>query len=193
MNRKTLSFGHYPMDAEGKELLPIEWILLKSSGDLFFLLSRDILDYKEFSNVENNNWDESPLRKWLNSEFLDRAFDAKEKERLLEVDEGEKVSLLSVAEVREYFASNTKGLRAKYSDYARDKTKNIYGDVCDGVYGFYWLRSANKNLTKADLANPWQKATPEVYVYHVTNRGALNGYRRANSKDGVRPLICIKK
>ena len=193
MNRKTLCFGRYPMDAEGKEAKPIEWIVLKYSADDLFLLSLDILDYKEFSAVENNNWDESPLKKWLNAEFLDMAFGAEEKARLAEVDEGEKVSLLSAIEVRECFASNTKGLRAKYSDYARSKTKNIYGEVATGVYGFYWLKTANKNLTKADLSNPWQRATPEVYVYHITNLGALNGYRRANSKDGVRPLIRIKK
>ena len=33
MNRKTLCFGRYPMDAEGKEAKPIEWIVLKSGGD----------------------------------------------------------------------------------------------------------------------------------------------------------------
>ena len=73
---------------------------MTGNGDYLFLPSKVILDYKEFSNVENNNWDESPLKKWLNREFL------------------------------------------------------------DGARCFYWLRSANKNLTKADLANPLQKATP---------------------------------
>lgn len=121
------------------------------------------------------------------------AFDANEKEHLAEVDEGEKVSLLSPIEVRECFASNTKGLRTKYSDYVRSKTKNIYGKLALAIRGFYWLKTANKNLTKADLSNPRQKVTPEVYVYHVTNLGVLNGYMRANSIDCVRPLVCIKK
>ena len=66
-------------------------------------------------------------------------------------------------------------------------------EFLDGARCFCWLRSANKNLTKADLANPLQKAPPEVYAYHATNSGAINGYRRANSKEGIRPHICIKK
>ncbi len=193
MNRKTLCFGRYPMDEEGRDLSPITWIIYKSTEDKLFLISQDILDYREFSDEENNNWNESTLKKWLNTEFLDAAFSEQEKDQLVDFGENERVSLLGAADFNECFVSNTKGLKAKYTDYARSKTKNIYGQVFEGVYGFYWMKTANKNLTAADLASPTQHATPAVYVYHVTNRGVANGYERSNWKDGVRPVICLKK
>jgi len=191
--KKTLEFGRYPMDEEGKEISPIVWVVFHQENDRLFLISQDILDYREFSNEENNNWDESPLKKWLNNEFFNIAFSKEEKAQMLEVDEEEKVSLMTIDQYNSFFPNNTKYLKAKYTDYARSKTKNIYGKVYDGTFGFYWMKEANTHLTEADLRSPTQHASPTVYVYHVLNRGAANGYMRANNLDGVRPIICIKK
>ena len=101
---------------------------------------------------------------------------------------GDKVSLLEFDDNfnTSYFPTLT-SLKSSYTDYARSKTKNIYGAVNKDKFGFWWLRSANKDYP----SNPHVPFDTTVYVFHICNTGRLNGYMVAKNKDGVRPIICI--
>ena len=179
--KEKIQFGQYYVDAEGKVLEPISWIVLSKTKEEMLLISEQIIDYMCFSSSNSNDWDRSDIKKWLNEEFVNIAFNKEEKERILEADNNELVSLL---DFDSYFNSsyfpNYKSLKATYSDYAKEKTKNIYGKVTSYEYGFYWLKSPNPDDKK------------NIYVFHVCNTGKLNEYEQACWKDGVRPVIRIK-
>ncbi len=105
-------FGAYEQDnhvSNGKE--PIEWIVLSKDDTEMLLLSRNVLDSKQFNEgllfiEELNDWKYSSLRKWLNNEFYYKAFDGDERKAIKEneiVTEGDKtrdrVFLLSFDDV----------------------------------------------------------------------------------------------
>ncbi|MCR5347993.1 MAG: DUF6273 domain-containing protein [Bacilli bacterium] len=187
MKHTIVYMGKYPM-AKGAEPSPIPWIVYARKGDELYLISQDILDRKQYAETENNAWDESLLRKWLSTEFLNAAFNEEEQARLLPAYKDDKVSLLGLGDYDEYFWKKTGMGRAKYTDYV--KSQLTYDP---GVYGFYWTREANQGLTPQELASKTIHATNATYVWHVTNRGIPNGYMRAGDVDGVRPIIRIKK
>ena len=83
---ETIEFGSYPQsDASGKSKEPIEWIVLEKSNDSAFLMAKYILDCKTYGvyndfRTDHPCWENSILRKWLNTEFYSVAFNNSEKE-----------------------------------------------------------------------------------------------------------------
>ena len=75
--REVVSFGQYPQKGDAPE--PIRWLVggekqqEKKSGSLL-LVSLDALDCKPFDESGSTDWKTSSLRRWLNGEFLERAF-----------------------------------------------------------------------------------------------------------------------
>ncbi len=74
-------FGHYEQDNDltnGAE--PIEWLVLERLDGQLLLLSSEGLDGKPYHTVPfaEITWEECSLRTWLNDEFFNTAFTAKE-------------------------------------------------------------------------------------------------------------------
>ena len=68
----TVLFGNYHGD--------IEWYIIGQKGNMIRLLSRYTLDFRKFDDDPNKNiWNECALRKWLNQDFYNEAFDEGEK------------------------------------------------------------------------------------------------------------------
>lgn len=67
----TIKFGRYPQDdIEGKVYDDIEWIVLKKDGNKAYLISKYILDAKEWNRSgQDCSYEESSIRKWLNNDF----------------------------------------------------------------------------------------------------------------------------
>ncbi|MBR0513571.1 MAG: hypothetical protein IJK06_04885 [Clostridia bacterium] len=88
----VITFGHYEQDNNpdnGAE--PIEWIVLDVQGGRALLLSKYGLDAKPFhSKLTGATWETCTLRAWLNSDFLNAAFNAEEQSLILitDVDNG---------------------------------------------------------------------------------------------------------
>ena len=117
-----VTLGSYPQGANG-EVKPIEWIVLEKQDNKALLISRYGLDAKPYNTEYTNiTWENCTLRKWLNGEFLNKAFTAKEQTGILTtaVDNSaaqgysdwstsggnntqDKVFLLSFAEANKYF------------------------------------------------------------------------------------------
>jgi len=80
------TFGSYPQSsASSKE--PIEWVVLKREENRALVISKNVLDSKEYDKDSNTvepitSWEECSLRKWLNDEFYNTAFSAAEKEKI---------------------------------------------------------------------------------------------------------------
>ncbi len=178
-------FGKYPVDGEGKQIEPISWRVLKKSSEGTLLIAEKILDIKAFSSEEDNKWEHSPLKNWLNDAFLKNAFSEQEQERLIEFSPGEKVSLIGFDDYFDLVQPRSL-CKAKLTDYAKKKWKGT------GTLGFWWTKSANIEIPSHMLENPYAKASDHVYVFHICNVGTLNGYRRCTDDDGVRPIICLK-
>ena len=83
------TFGYYEQDNNpynGPE--PIEWIVIEVREDRALLLSRYALDAKPYNTESaDTTWEQCSLRKWLNNDFLNAAFDEKEQAALITVQQ----------------------------------------------------------------------------------------------------------
>ena len=84
----TLSFGAYEQDADsknGKE--EIFWTVLDEKDDKLLLISNRILGYNQYNDTEDTvTWEDSSIRKWLNEDFYNDAFNDEEKKKVIETE-----------------------------------------------------------------------------------------------------------
>ena len=105
--------GNYEQDGNqknGKE--PIEWIVLKKDDEGVLLISRYILDARAYNdNKVDITWEASSLRKWLNEDFYDCAFDEREKNRIVltQHDNPNSYDFYNTEYTLERFGENTVG------------------------------------------------------------------------------------
>ncbi len=187
-----LFFGAYEQDndtSNGKE--PIEWIVLeKDSSDNIFVVSKYALDCQCYNGSSSNvTWESCSLRKWLNSEFLSSAFSAYEqniiKSAVVDADNNsapdinpghnviDKVYLLSIAEINNYFIS-ADARKCRPTPYAVSRgacsdSDNNVGFCC------YWLR--NSGDISIDAAGVSESGN--VFNYGFVNSGVIDGVRPA--------------
>ena len=81
----TVTFGSYPQsDASGVNKEPIEWLVLDRQGNKALLLSKYILAFKNYHNeYVDITWENCSLRKWLNNDFMNQAFNANNQNQIL--------------------------------------------------------------------------------------------------------------
>ncbi len=197
---------------EGKEYWfkceRIEWTILKQEGDVYTLLSNKLLDAHIYNamNDDRNKYESSEIRRWLNAEFLNAAFNL-DSSYLQETsvdnsaattnddnnsyasgNTNDKVFLLSYKDYinSDYgFSSNTSEgdskRRGKTTDYAR-ANHIFYSTSSSTSYnnGKYWTRSPVSS--NQDLA--W--CVNEEGVFESGNARIDYTYL------GVRPAITIK-
>jgi hypothetical protein len=206
-----ITFGVYPQTAGGMDSTPIKWRVLQNSGRELFILSEYILDCKRYhSDYVDITWRDCDLRKWLNDEFYNTAFNADEK-RLIKTthctdneasspDTDDKVFLLGVTEVKSLTDTLGKGFcRAIGTEFAKVKKrdgchlyvmdKNVDTDYIsegDKKYGCSWwlLRNQGKLKDKGD--------DPSRVVF-IGTRASIRYYARVNLAGyGVRPALKLK-
>jgi len=101
-NSNVVEFG----GAAGKK---IEWIVIEKSKHYWTLLSASCLEAKPYqTTIEKRKkltWEESSLKKWLNSEFI-KNFSESERNTLVEFSEGGFVSLLDIKQAKKLEKEN---------------------------------------------------------------------------------------
>ena len=97
--RNKIYFGTYPQDINNTRL-PIEWDILEENNGKVLIISHYILDAKRFDS-ESNDYGKSEIRKWLNNDFINAAFNNNEKSII------EEVEIKSLDSYNEYIYSNT--------------------------------------------------------------------------------------
>ena len=119
---ESVWFGTYPQEADGTKK-PIEWIILSIKDDRALLLSKYVLEGKKYNEEDTSvTWETSDIRRWLNKEFYDTAFNNIEQQRILKTlvrtednpdygtnggnDTEDKVFLLSLEEVQRFFVTD---------------------------------------------------------------------------------------
>lgn len=168
-----VTFGHYEQDNDlnnGAE--EIEWIVLDydEKENKSLLLSRYGLDVKSYHDKSAAiTWKQCTLRKWLNNNFYNTAFNTEEQVSVLltDVDNSpdggdntlDKVFLLSDAEANRYLnvtAGNRYNTKARvaptaYSIALGAYTTNMETTAEGDKPGWWWLRSPGNNLLYADF------------------------------------------
>ena len=146
-----ITFGNYWQGKDksaGKQ--PVEWQVLDVKDGKALVISKyGLINHKYNKESTDVTWETCTLRKWLNDTFIKDIFSAKEMKAvtLSDVsadknpsyntnqgnDTKDKLFLLSIKEVEQYFVSDEKRL-CKLTKYA----------VYNGAYehGWWWLRSA---------------------------------------------------
>lgn len=188
-----ITFGRYWGEA-------IEWRVLtkeinSSTGDKGILLvSRYVLEclpYNYEDEVPNLTWETCDLRRWLNYDFYDEAFNEDEKKQIMTVEndnpdscfydemlEGkggnatkDNVFLLSYVEVQNYFFDNNDRLCSP-----TNRVMAKYGTSDENNHYFWWLRSPGVG---------------QGYALHVYYYGQLDYSPVDRDKMGVRPALWI--
>ena len=179
-------FGAYEQDndtSDGKE--DIEWLVLAKEDNRILVLSDKALDCQPYNTAAISiTWENGSLRKWMNSTFLDDAFSAEEQTRIqitnISADENpnyntnsgnpttDKIFLLSINEVKEYFDS----------DRARQCAPTEYA-MANKVQGTsecaWWLRSSGSSQRQAALIY----GSGSIHYYGITVEANFIGIRPA--------------
>lgn len=188
----SVFFGTYEQDnntSNGAE--DIEWIVLENDSDKMMLISKYVLDGKDYNDEYGEfTWETCGLRTWLNEVFLTTAFNENEKMAVCETlisnpdnatwgteggnDTTDKVFLLSIDEVNKYFPTEE-------SHFA---TGTVYGNTImtkdsGSEHRFWWLRSPGKVSANA------------AYI-HADGRLVDVGMTVNVMCFGVRPVIYVK-
>ena len=183
-----IEFGTYVQSNEADAAAePIVWDVLDEKDDRILVLSHKCLEYRPFNDGKKScRWNNSLIRKWLNNEFLESAFDERERERIVLStikDENlepskDRIFLLSQEEFSLVGQDNRK---AMMTSLARTQYSEAIGESYTEPYGFWWLRTPGACVEDGyDLA-------------HVCANGSLNYFARSDSShpNGIRPAMWI--
>lgn len=141
----------------------IEWFALRCDASKALILSVHGIDCQPYNQLDADvDWQESSLRKWLNTEFLTGAFTPEERARILVSNEEgvttegheslsatlarEKVFLLSVEQATHLFDSAQQRI-CTCTDYA--KSRGVWLDSSGACR--WWLRTPSENDNHACL------------------------------------------
>ncbi len=189
-----IRFGTYEQDGDtsnGAESL--EWIVLDYDAEenkalIMTLYAIDAVIYKDSYGAAT--WETSDVRKWLNRDFLNKAFKGNEIGRIIESDietpnnlkyktkggnvTADRVFLLSDAEFNQYLKGTDKAI-GYTTQYARDN--GVQSGPISGT-SVCWLRTPGESL---------------VYVSTVSYVGELNsmGVYTYSYSCGVRPCMWV--
>lgn len=190
---QAFTFGKYANE-------PIEWVVIDKKPSCTTLLSRHILDAKVFyHDCIYTSWENSFIRRWLNKDFYDLAFDDNEKKLILKShictksctgyepcgseNTEDKVFLLDAQEVNEYL-SGKDYLFAQPTENALKNSKDLSDfsallALYDNVKNFWWwLRSYGTEPNNMGIV--WSDGTVSQVAHFV------------NFEHGIRPAINIK-
>lgn len=186
----TIKFGSYEQDDDennGKE--NIEWQVLEKQENKVLVISTYGLDCHPYNDEDENvTWKNCTLRSWLNDEFIETAFSKDEQKlvaesRLKNADNSEngtdggkdtvdKVFLLSIDEVKEYFSSDDTR-KCEPTEYAKAQGVYFGDNTC-----CWWLRSPGYGQIYA------------AYVYYAGNV-SIDGCSVSFDNGTIRPAMWI--
>lgn len=213
----TVTFGAYEQDSDldnGKEA--IEWIVLDKKGDEYLLLSKYVLDYYQFQNnsMEEGpaSWNDSDLRMWANTEFLNNAFSETEQRNIMQskIDNTnndyynlnsteDRVFILSQDEIINYFGSKNENFDEKKADSKivpngkNNSFATLFAKARGVIVGGRLLEGSN--VYPCGYYTRTMRNTQHNQVIYIKTNGA-DDYVSANDtwkRYGFRPAIWVKK
>ena len=152
-------FGQYPQGANG-EVQPLVWRVLAVENGRALLITDKLIDYVKYNeSLTNVTWETCTLRKWMNNDFISKAFSSDQQAQIATVTNQnsnnpeygtkggkptqDKIFALSIEEANRYFSSNS-DRKAYTTDYAHKR-----GSDSDDRSDWWWLRSPGDNSDDA--------------------------------------------
>lgn len=192
----VITFGNFPlslMETGYTGDFDIEWKVIKRDGTRVLVISRRVLDVREFGG---ENWSESSLRSWLNNDFYNNCFSESEKAMIPTVtvttpdnentklnggpDTEDKIFLLSKPETYEYLFSAESGIKPSFTEWALEKYRLTKDEEYRERYGFnstYW----------------WTRTPGHLHDMSVmTMEFSFFEYAKPTDLYGVRPAMWIE-
>ena len=148
------------------------WVKLEESAEGTKVIAADKVEDQAFDTEDRNNWKESTLREYLNSDFLEYLYDegAAEEDFLTVVSD-----LTSDDGLKDYGTSEDKIALITCDDYRK------YRSLIPMIDGWWWT------------ITPWScDPSYSYYVRLVNTSGALGSDSAYNGSCGVRPLCNLK-
>lgn len=183
---EIIKLGKYSAEIpeEGNIEEEIEWLVISEDSNKKLLISKNILLPCVFNTYDIiTTWEDSDLRKHLNSVFYESSFTEREREKILQtrviVDKNELfgTGLGSATEDKIFILSNT-----ELNKYLNDNKAAVCGAIASacGCTNYYWTRTSG--YSNYDMCC-------------IDFRGQINkyGYAATSKRTGVRPAMWIKK
>jgi hypothetical protein len=193
VSEQTITFGKYFQETKNSKT-PVLWDLLEETDDYYLLQSRYILDQKVFDESQNT-FENSSLRKWLNTEFIEEVFTHAEKKILLPLFKDDKITILSQEELRlnkyKFGISNSGTFTRRKIATKYAINKGLYNPkylfrMDSGFESWYWTRSpAYEDLYSTKIIME-QAVT-------VDENGELFSRKKNITNCGVVPVIKLRK
>ena len=191
LGSSTVTIGRYWQSADEHILTPIEWLILKNTGKRILVISKYCLDAMPFNTPRADfTWETCGLRKWLNNDFFNEAFSAKEQAIIPLVNvpavnndighaqagrsTNDRVFVLNVPEAESYFA-NDEARACDGTDYCFQRG----ADCGDNGKADWWLR------TPGGIQSTATSVTSTGYV-------ASGGHFGDHPKTAVRPAMWLE-
>ena len=188
-----VTFGNYPQGAND-EVESIEWLVLEVSDGSALLISRYLLAGKWINFKPDDQmtvtWEESSLRNWLNSTFMQEAFSNEEQTRLVIIqadnssaqgnpawkggngpDTQDTVTLLSYREASTLLTQEQRTAAGT----AKARGGSLFVRESTGT-SYWWLRSTGSDETQYASVSP---------------SGEFDENSINNTSNGVRPVIRV--
>lgn len=196
----TIKFGFYEQDnktSDGKE--EIEWIVLEIEDGKALVVSKYALDCQmyRFSSNGTITWETSDLRSWCNGWFYSSAFGSEQQDMIVETmvtadenpecdrspgdDTTDKIFILSLSEVEQYFSTNEERMCLS-TPYAVANGAKSYAAVgsCD-----WWVRTPGEHRTYMVCVG----VVGNIYYNGLV--GCLTTEKNTSGKQAVRPAMWI--
>lgn len=211
----TVKFGRYRQFSGTEE--PIEWYVISNNCGEVLLLSKYILDVVDHNRGgQCTSWATSPVRKWLNSDFYNQAFNEGEQSIMVSV------KLSSCRKIRDVgYAYNPKSKLEVTIDKVFVPTDNDHGAIINSMpaalqqtkpteyaigHGIVGIKAKKKLLRKQEEYYQWYKADGIDYVIDNPKKYFLECFyyaeksfycsewdvRAPYTNFGVRPMITVK-
>lgn len=187
--KEVVSLGRY-WKGTGMENTPIDWLVLEDNDYYLFVVSKESVISKPYSAEYEDTWESSDIRKWLNEDFLNLAFDDYEKKLILDVNNTtfyrsyhefpealentlDKIFLLDYDTFEKHFTTMESTI-TEQSRYAIDTLKEAIGV---DFKNDWWLRNGG-DLRNARL---------------IRGNGFSEGCISNRTVAGIRPAMYISK
>ena len=190
--------------------LPIKWTVLNNSDDSLALISDLILDNMEFYHIEDNrcinsktiypnNWEYSNIRKWLNNNFYNTAFNELEKELILlkEIDNHNSFNNFTSTYLKEQNDTMDKVYLLSYHESLIFFNKNCLYDESKLTFSTSYAIINNMSTGFKPGHKDWLLRTPcnssRYMVHYVSDGGNIDEEIFTYLVKGIRPVINVKK
>lgn len=183
----------------------IEWVVMEKIGNTYLCVSKYVLDYRQYDQVDNNvhSWGNSDIRYWLNNYFYMEAFTSEEQKYIVDTnnlvyewESMDTVNLIPVNYTDKVCLVNwgqelPHGHLSYYTDYAEAQV-DATGNIARSRYWMWYIMSVNvDNARRRQERNePLASSGVRIGNYELSSIYELD-YIYDGKYSGIRPVITV--